>query len=512
MDFLFDPTLWVGLLTLIVLELVLGIDNLVFIAILVKKLPEKLQDRALYTGLGMAIFLRLALLSVMSWLVGLTAPLFSLWGHPFSLRDLILCAGGLFLLFKATSELHERLEARTHEETPAGVASNFWLVIVQILILDAVFSLDSIITAVGMVDNLGVMMAAVVIAIGVMMLASRPLTTFVNSHPTVVVLCLSFLLMIGLALVADGFGLHIPKGYLYAAIGFSVMIEFFNQVAARNLRKQTDKLPFRARTLAAIVNLMGKPGEKIETTAATGEEKAGVASFAAEERQMVEGVLSLAERTVQSIMTPRCDVVWIDIERPAAEIAELIKSEPHSCYPVCDGSLENVIGILKAKDLAGEVLTPEAIAAIAKKRRALVVPETISVIGLMRDFQEEVRSIIVVADEFGVIQGLVTTHDLLEAIAGDFPDENERPFMQPIDGGWLADGATDLFTVEQTTHVTGLRSEKGTCATIAGLLLEKFGRIPTVGEAVSVNGLKLEVTQATRSRIEEVRISREVSA
>lgn len=508
MEFLFDPTLWVGLLTLVVLELVLGIDNLVFIAILAKKLPAKQQDRALYTGLGMAIFLRLALLSVMSWLVGLTAPLFTLWGHSFSLRDLILCAGGLFLLFKATSELHERLEARPHEESAAGSATSFWLVIVQILILDAVFSLDSIITAVGMVDNLGVMMAAVVIAIGVMMLASRPLTAFVNAHPTVVVLCLSFLLMIGLSLVADGFGFHIPKGYLYAAIGFSVMIEFFNQLAARNLRKHTEKLPFRARTLSAIVNLMGRPGEKVDTAAKGTAADGKPDMFAEEERHMVEGVLSLAERTVKTIMTPRCDVVWIDLEHPVSEIAALIKREPHSCYPVCEGSLDNVIGILKAKDLAGDTLNPAAIADIARRRRALVVPETVSVIGLMRNFQEGNHHIILVADEFGIIQGLVTTHDLLEAIAGDFPDENEGRFIEPIAGGWSAEGAADLFLVEQTTQVSGLRPENDSCATLAGLLLEKFGRIPTAGESITFSGLRFDVVKATRSRIERVRISR----
>ena len=463
MEFLFDPTLWVGLLTLVVLELVLGIDNLVFIAILAKKLPAKQQDRALYTGLGMAIFLRLALLSVMSWLVGLTAPLFTLWGHSFSLRDLILCAGGLFLLFKATSELHERLEARPHEESAAGSATSFWLVIVQILILDAVFSLD---------------------------------------------LCLSFLLMIGLSLVADGFGFHIPKGYLYAAIGFSVMIEFFNQLAARNLRKHTEKLPFRARTLSAIVNLMGRPGEKVDTAAKGTAADGKPDMFAEEERHMVEGVLSLAERTVKTIMTPRCDVVWIDLEHPASEIAALIKREPHSCYPVCEGSLDNVIGILKAKDLAGDTLNPAAIADIARRRRALVVPETVSVIGLMRNFQEGNHHIILVADEFGIIQGLVTTHDLLEAIAGDFPDENEGRFIEPIAGGWSAEGAADLFLVEQTTQVSGLRPENDSCATLAGLLLEKFGRIPTAGESITFSGLRFDVVKATRSRIERVRISR----
>ena len=351
-------------------------------------------------------------------------------------------------------------------------------------------------------------MAAVVIAIGVMMLASRPLTAFVNAHPTVVVLCLSFLLMIGLSLVADGFGFHIPKGYLYAAIGFSVMIEFFNQLAARNLRKHTEKLPFRARTLSAIVNLMGRPGEKVDTAAKGTAADGKPDMFAEEERHMVEGVLSLAERTVKTIMTPRCDVVWIDLEHPASEIAALIKREPHSCYPVCEGSLDNVIGILKAKDLAGDTLNPAAIADIARRRRALVVPETVSVIGLMRNFQEGNHHIILVADEFGIIQGLVTTHDLLEAIAGDFPDENEGRFIEPIAGGWSAEGAADLFLVEQTTQVSGLRPENDSCATLAGLLLEKFGRIPTAGESITFSGLRFDVVKATRSRIERVRISR----
>lgn len=177
--------------------------------------------------------MRLGLLSVMSWLVTLTTPILHLGDFAFSGRDLILMGGGLFLLFKATTELHERLEAKQPEDGPVGVYASFGVVITQILVLDAIFSLDSIITAVGMVEHLWVMMAAVTIAMAVMVLASKPLTRFVNAHPTVVVLCLSFLLMIGFSLVAEGFGFHIPKGYLYAAIGFSVLIEFFNQLSQR---------------------------------------------------------------------------------------------------------------------------------------------------------------------------------------------------------------------------------------------------------------------------------------
>lgn len=196
MEFLMDPSIWVGLLTLVVLEIVLGIDNLVFIAILADKLPPKQRDKARIIGLSLALIMRLGLLSLISWMVKLTTPLFSIAQFSFSGRDLILLVGGIFLLFKATTELHERLEGHDeHGTTNRGYAS-FWAVVAQIVVLDAVFSLDAVITAVGMVNNLAVMMTAVIIAMGVMLLASKSLTRFVNNHPTVVVLCLSFCLFI----------------------------------------------------------------------------------------------------------------------------------------------------------------------------------------------------------------------------------------------------------------------------------------------------------------------------
>ena len=205
MELLMDPQIWVGLLTLVVLEIVLGIDNLVFIAILADKLPPKQRDKARLIGLSLALIMRLGLLSVISWMVTLTKPLFTVMDYAFSGRDLIMLLGGIFLLFKATTELHERLENREHDTGQTKGYASFWVVVTQIVILDAVFSLDAVITAVGMVNHLPVMMAAVVIAMAVMLLASKPLTRFVNQHPTVVVLCLSFLLMIGLSLVAEGF-------------------------------------------------------------------------------------------------------------------------------------------------------------------------------------------------------------------------------------------------------------------------------------------------------------------
>ena len=236
MDWLTDPQVWASLLTLTALEIVLGIDNLIFIAILADRLPEHQRNRARRLGLALALFVRLGLLASISWIFGLTAPIIELFGHDFSWRDLILIGGGLFLLFKGTREIHERIEGEDEEEAGHGRGASFTGVIIQILVLDIVFSLDSVITAVGMANHLWVMATAVIIAVVIMLLAAGPVSGFVNRHPTVKMLALSFLLLIGMTLLADGVGFHLPKGYIYAAIAFSILVEFLNQLAARRRR------------------------------------------------------------------------------------------------------------------------------------------------------------------------------------------------------------------------------------------------------------------------------------
>jgi len=227
MEWLTDPQVWLALVTLSALEIVLGIDNIIFISIQASKLPPHQQEKARLTGLGLAMFIRVALLFSLSWLMGLTDPLFSLLGNEISGRDLILISGGLFLIWKSTMEIHEKLEG---EEVVASakVGATFGAVLVQILLLDIVFSLDSIITAIGMASQLFIMIAAVVIAVGFMMLFSGKISAFVEKHPTIKMLALSFLLMIGVALIGDGLDMHIPKGYIYFAMAFSVMVEMLN--------------------------------------------------------------------------------------------------------------------------------------------------------------------------------------------------------------------------------------------------------------------------------------------
>ena len=238
-DLLLNPEVWVAFLTLLALEVVLGIDNVVFISILVDKLPEERRPLARRLGLGLALVMRVLLLLSLSWVIGLTAPLFTVLGQEISGRDLILIGGGLFLLGKSTFEIHENLEGEEGHGS-ARVKASFGSVLIQIIILDMVFSLDSVITAVGMVDQVSVMIAAVVVSIGVMLVSAEAVSGFVSRHPTVKMLALSFLLLIGFALLLEGFGQHVPKGYIYFAMGFSVFVEFLN-LRLRRRRQRRDE-------------------------------------------------------------------------------------------------------------------------------------------------------------------------------------------------------------------------------------------------------------------------------
>ena len=236
MEWLSDPQIWLSLLTLTTLEIVLGIDNLVFVAITAGRLPPHQQARGRRIGLALALLMRLALLASISWVIGLTAPLFSVVGHGVSWRDVILVGGGIFLLYKGTAEIHERLEGDTAEMAADAPRLSLSRVVMQIMALDIVFSLDSVITAVGMASHLWVMMTAVIIASIIMVVGSGPVSRFIDHHPTVKMLALSFLLLIGMTLVADGLGFHVPKGFVYSAIGFSMAVEALNLIAGRRRR------------------------------------------------------------------------------------------------------------------------------------------------------------------------------------------------------------------------------------------------------------------------------------
>ena len=503
MEFLLDPGIWVGLITLIILEIVLGIDNLVFIAILAEKLPPEQRDKARIIGLSLALIMRLGLLSVIAWLVTLTTPIVEFADLSFSGRDLILLFGGLFLVYKAVTELHEKIEGKLEvKSTSEVVYAGFGMVVAQIVVLDAVFSLDSVITAIGMVDNIYVMMAAVTIAVIVMLIASKPLTVFVNRHPTVVILCLSFLLLIGISLIAEGFGFHIPKGYIYSGIGVAILIEAFNQFSKRNVVKHESKIPLRHRTADSILKLMGG---QVATQDADGQVSEAKDTFADEERYMIGGVLTLAERSVASIMTPRSQISWVNLDDSPEEIREKILSVPHSLFPVCRGSLDKVLSVVRAKELLDVVDDQEELKDLIKRHRPIYIFEKMKVIDAINTLRTSKGSLVLVSDEFGVVQGLVSPLDVFEAIAGEFPDADEQLDLVKLDDTtWKASGMLDVYQLELELGMLDLVEEDAGYISIAGLILEKVEGEVKVGTELKYQGIHFEVTEMDLNRIKTV--------
>ena len=453
-----EPTAWGGLGTLILLEVVLGIDNLVFISILSSRLPEDKRRHAFTIGLSLALIMRLGLLSTVAWLIGLTKPWFSLFGYSFTARDIILLIGGLFLLLKGTMELHERLEGVQPTEEKAVHQAVFWQVITQIVVLDAIFSLDSIITSVGMVKELSIMMLAVIIAVLAMLLASRPLTEFVDRHPTVIILCLGFLLMIGLSLILEGLGYHIPKGYLYAAIGFSIVVEAFNQLALRNRRNRITTRGLRESAARAVLELLG-----------------------------------------------RHKVQWLDSNESPEALLKLVGASKHAFLPVMCRDTDEVLGVVDLRELLWRYQKTGRFSLEASVVPVPMVFEHTGLPDVLDAFRQHPAPMGIVLDEYGSAVGVVTPMDILSAIAGHMGDVAPEPdsFRQP-DGSWLLPGR---MAVDEGLHTLGIQPEEElSCATMAGLLLERLGHIPAAGESLFFWGHLWTVASMDGLRIDQIRI------
>lgn len=507
-----DPAAWIGLGTLILLELVLGIDNLVFITFLAAKLPASQRQRAFRIGLSLALVQRFLLLAGMAWIVSLTTPLFSVFGHAFSIRDLILVLGGAFLLGKGTMELHERLEGHLLSGDGTAAPSRFWRIVGQIVVVDALFSFDSIITSVGMVREVTIMMLAVTVAMGVMLLAARPLARFVDRHPTIIVLCLGFLLMIGLSLIMDGLGLPIPKSYLYAAIGFSLFVEAFNQLVVRSRRRHLrpwEPRRLRESTARAVLGLLGgndvPAGEAQLEMAALAADDTGEKVFDREEREMVARVILLGGRNARSIMTPRHKVRWLDIEAPEDEILRAAARSPFSALPVYRRSTDEVLGVVRLRDLLLQARLHQTFSLRGLVRPAPMVFEYTPLSDLWATFHARPAPLAVVLDEYGTAAGIVTPQNIMEALAGYVGGVAVQPesFRQE-DGSWALPGR---LPVEDALRLLGLSMEREPeSETLAGLMLEVLGHIPQAGESMVWQGKLWEITAMDGLRIDAVRV------
>lgn len=502
-----DPSAWIGLGTLTVIEIVLGIDNLVFISILASRLPAEQKQKAFTLGLTLALLMRLGLLCAIAWIVSLTQPLLTLWGHSFSARDLILLVGGVFLLLKGTMELHERLEGHNGYSQNNQRKAVFWKVVAQILVLDAVFSLDSVITSVGMVKHLPVMMLAVIIAMITMLVAARPLTNFVERHPTVIVLCLGFLLMIGLSLIMDGFGMDVPKGYLYAAIGFSVLVEAFNQLALRNRRVKITPKNLRESTARAVLALLGDKGSsgQLEVAAlASGVEQKEI--FAPEERDILARVIRLGGRSVRYVMTPRRRMVVLAEDASWQEIAILAATCSQPIVPVHDHENDEISGGIHLGELMvqhAEVPEEEPLILIqALLRPVPTISEHTSLPDLMDDFRGNPMALALVQDEYGSVVGIVSAVDIVQMLAGQSAALDASKLIQP-DGSWHLPGS---MAIDEVGALLGKPMDTS-AATLAGLALEVLEHIPIEGEAWEHEGFQWTILRMDKTHIELMQIA-----
>ena len=509
-SWLAEPQTWVGLVTLLILEVVLGIDNLVFVAILANKVKPALRDRARITGLSLAVLIRFVMLAFMAKIISLTEPLFQIGQQQVSGKDLIMFGGGIFLLYKATTELHERLEGANHFQVADQHKKHaaFWTVVAQILVLDAVFSIDSVITAVAMVEHIVVAMAAVAIAMVLMIMASKPLTEFVDKHPTVVMLCLGFLLMIGFSLIAEAFHFHIPKGYLYAAIGFSILIEVFNQVSQKNAKKNDYiSSSWRQRTAE---NVLGMMGIRESLLAGDGGASADNTHFEENEKSMIRSVLTLAERPIFGVMIPRSDIERLDISQSKDEQkAKLIQCPYSRLLVVGKAGVDEPLGYINKKDLLTNVLETGDWNVQAALKQPLMLPESATALMAIELFRKHSADYALVVDEFGAILGMVTMKDLLETIAGEFPEEFERqdePAVQSNpDASLTVDGTLEYVELAPQLGLP-LQAEDAAFHTVAGLIMEQLGDLPEVGDTIEFHGWRFEVTEKAGHKIERVTI------
>ena len=503
-----DPSAWVGLGVLILLELALGIDNLLFISLLAGRLPRNSRKKAFRMGMGLALIQRFALLSMMAWLMGLREPLFTMLGRGFAVRDIILVAGGVFLLFKGSQELHDKLEdAGDHGENSGGGAG-FWIVVIQIAALDAFFSFDSVLTAVGMANDVTMMMTAVAVAMAIMLRAASCLSAFVERYPSIVVMCLGFMMMVGGSLIMDGMGLPVPRGYLYAAVLFSLFVEAFRQLMVRRRRSRRVTRDSRGALADAVSRLLSlgelSSGEaQLEMAALAADAgKAGVC--AKKERELLARILRLGGLSVRTIMIP-----WRNVDKihASASWEEMKVAAGHSlqaCIPVFDEASDDVLGAVFPQDMIARERKSAGLRAAELARPVPVVLEHTHVTDMWDILADAAGPLAVVLDEYGRPAGIVTPEHVVRALAGGAENREEAKLSGTelvLAGGMPLPEAVSALKLE---HGEDFRSE-----TLAGMVLEILGRIPHEGESFSWGGWRWRVLGMDGLRIARLGLRRE---
>ena len=510
-----DPAAWVGLLTLTVIQIVLGIDNLLFIEILSARLPHKEGKTARLIGLGGALVIRIVLMIFAAYVMAMSKPLFTVFDFPVSVRDLMMLVGGGFLIYKATEELHSKLEGDSQEESVSVTKTaghSFAVVSTQIMILDVLFSGDAIISAVGMTNHVYIMILAVSIAMGLLIWASGFISEFVARHPTLVILCLGFLLLIGFSLIMEAFHIYVPKGYLYSAIGFSILIEIFNQASRKNVLKIKHSKNMQSRQIAAhlVLRLLGSKDDDVHNLQEAIVARPSAYVFNKQEKEMVSRVLELSSLPVKAVMTARPDLQMLKVDGTQKGILTKCTTATKSLLIAYkNGHKDQPLGYISRADVLGLFVdnkaTPENIEKAVQE--PIYLPQTINILSALEQFRQSKKYFGFVFDEFGGFEGVVTIHDIVEEITGEMPETTETPEIVNMGKDkdvFRDDGDAILADVSRNTGLTLPPSEH--YQTIAGFVLDKLQRVPKQGEVLEVDGWKIEVFSADATSINVLKL------
>jgi len=483
MEGLLNPVIGFGFLALVALELVFAVGHVAYAVKLSESLAPQARARAQALGLLSALLVRVALLVSVVWLIQFTTPFLTLGAFGLSLKDVILIAGGFYLLLRATLAIYVRAEAALLSGQDERQLSRPGIVVLQIALLSIGFTVDMAAVAIGLVESLVVMIGAAVVASMLSLVLQARLIRWVSAYPAVTLLCFGFMLILGFSMVIRGFGIVLPGSLLLWVLAFLILVAWFLHGAYPRAAVAQSRLPIRERTVQAVARLLGKDHTPSPVTGFTpSAESTTDRSFEVEERNMVSGVLTLAERSVHSIMTPRTEISWVNLDHDPDSIKMQLEEEPHSYFPVCRGSLDEVVGIGRAKRMVADILTHGHIRQ-KRLREPIIIHDTITISRLLDTLKRAKGQLVLVADEFGTLQGLVTPIDVFEAIAGEFPDEDETPdIVSDGENRWRMDGATDLHHLEQVLDTTGFVNEDDDYTTLAGYLLNYFGQLPKLGD------------------------------
>nr|BET44345.1 MAG: TerC family protein [Candidatus Aschnera chinzeii] len=506
-----DPTMWAGLFTLIILEIILGIDNLLFITIFVEKLPMPLNNKARITGLFCALVMRIVLLFSFTFIISFTTPIISFAKYNFSARDLLIFFGGCFLLFKASSELNERLRDKEDKINRKSKTAKFWSVVIQIIILDAIFSLDSVITAIGIIDNIHLMIIAIVISIALMIIASKGLIIFVNNHPNIIIICLVFLFMIGIVMITDSLGYEISKSYLYISLGVAIFIEICNELYSLNQSNLFKKKFFynnNAKYILQILNYERTISNHIYSNSNFNCSTIDIMNL--QDYQIVLLLLQFTQRTVNSIMIPINYADSIAMYSSKQQLLSLLKSTNHTNLVIVGDSLSNIpIGIVNIREIIKQYLNKKKIDLYKIIKQPLIFFEKLSLFDALQQFANTNISFAFVIDQLGVIKGILTLSDIINTITTNVVISSKkfdlRYHVKHYNNSMLVNSMMRIEDLKLYIPITidKIRSYE----TIGGLLMSRLQKIPVVGDYIIIDNWIFEVFEATTIKLKKILIT-----